>query len=128
MITHRHLAFALGIFALVEIGSGVWRFLTTPAGQNGLYFGLITGGIALLGALLAWFGQMLAGRIVGGLGIALTLLWFCYDLYKDLQANIAIGPTEIRKLLVIGVGVAALVVACLPGRTDEAASEANLNR
>src|SRR5262245_21694261 len=113
MITHRHLAIVLGVFGLANIVSGLWRFLSTDGGHNGLYFGLVTGGIALVGAILAWFGQMLAGRIVGTLAATGVLLWFCYDLYKDLAANPTIGQQEIRKLIVIAIGVVTAVVICL---------------
>ena len=44
----------------------------------------------------------------------MVLLWFSYDLYKDLNANFVIGETEIRKLIVIAVGIATAMVFCLP--------------
>ncbi|WP_425617714.1 hypothetical protein NA78x_001399 [Anatilimnocola sp. NA78] len=114
MTGSKRIALALGLFGVVVIGSGLIRFLSTPAGQNGLYFGLVMGGIVLAGVLLAGLNLVLAGRIVGGLGIALVLLWFGYDLYQDLAANFVIGSAEIRKFVVLGAGVAAAILIILP--------------
>jgi hypothetical protein len=116
MSTAQRIALALGLFGLAVIGSGLFRYLTDPGGQNGLYFGLVMGGIALAGALLAAFNQILAARLVGGLGIAFVLLWFGYDLFQDLSRNFVITGTEIRKSLILAAGVVAALVIYLPGK------------
>lgn len=107
---------ALTIFGLVVIGSGLFRYLSTTGGENGLYFGLVMGGLVLLGALLLGVGQRLAGSLVGAVAIALVLMWFSYDMYRDVVATQTVGSAEIRKSIVLVVGVAAAIVLFLPSK------------
>ncbi len=114
-MTSKQLAAAIGVFGLAVIGSGLIRYLTTPGGENGLYFGLVMGGLAVVGARLAALNQMLAGRIVGGLAVAFVCLWFGYDLYKDSQAaNFVFGSAEVRKVIVLALGALTAAALFLP--------------
>ena len=88
MITHKQLAAAIGLFGLVVIGSGLVRYLTDTAGQNRTLLWPLCGRHGRYpGAVLAIFHLSLVGRIVAGLAIALVLLWFSYDMYKDLSGT-----------------------------------------
>jgi hypothetical protein len=116
MITYKQLAAVIGIFGLVVIGSGLIRYLTDSAGQNGLYFGLFAGGIALIGAALSAANLTLLGRIVAALAVALVLLWFSYDMYNDLKRNFVIGGAEVRKTIVLASGLLAAIAIGLPQR------------
>lgn len=99
----------IGVFGVAVIVSGLVRYLTTPAGQNGLYFGLVMGGLALLGAFLALLNLRLVGKIVGLLAVSFVLLWFGYDMYRDLAAKFVLGPDELRKAAVIALGAVTAV-------------------
>lgn len=113
-MNQNRLAAALAAFGAVVIGSGLVRYLTTPAGQNGLYFGLVMGGAVLSAALLAWLGKCTAARAWGGVVIGLIVLWFGFDTYRDLAAQGTFGSAEIRKGLVILHALVTAVCLCLP--------------
>jgi peptidoglycan/LPS O-acetylase OafA/YrhL len=114
MLTPKQLAAAIGLFGLAVITSGVIRMLTDANGQNGLYFGLVMGSVALLGAVLAGVNQLLLARIVAAFAVAVVLLWFGYDMFNDLKRNFKIGVPEIRKSILIVLGVALAIVMALP--------------
>ncbi|WP_254506974.1 hypothetical protein [Anatilimnocola floriformis] len=114
MISHKQLAAACGIFGLAVIAGGVIRILMDANGQNGLYFGLAMGSIALMAATFAFIGQIWPARIVAALAIFVVVLWFGYDMYRDLKNNFRIGEAEIRKSVVIALGVALAVILALP--------------
>lgn len=116
MITHKQLAAAIGAFGLAVIASGVIRMLTDARGHNGLYFGLVMGSIALVAAVLAVKRQFLLARIVAGFAIAVVVLWFAFDMYKDLSRQFKIGEPEIRKTVLIILGVALTIIMTLPVR------------
>lgn len=116
MLTNKQLAAAVGLFGLAVIASGVIRMLTDANGQNGLYFGLVMGSIALAGAVLAGVNQLLLARIVAGFAVAVVLLWFSFDMYKDLSRNFKIGEPEIRKSVLIVLGLTLAVIMALPAR------------
>jgi NADH:ubiquinone oxidoreductase subunit 6 (subunit J) len=116
MLTNKQLAAAVGLFGLAVIASGVIRMLTDARGHNGLYFGLVMGGIALLGAVLAGVNRPLLARIVAGFAVAVVVLWFSFDMYKDLSRNFKIGEPEIRKSVLIVLGLALAVIMSWPQR------------
>jgi peptidoglycan/LPS O-acetylase OafA/YrhL len=116
MLTNKQLAAAIGVFGLAVSASGVIRMLTDANGQNGLYFGLVMGSIALAGAVLAGVNRPLLARLVAGFAVAVVLLWFSFDMYKDLSRNFKIGEPEIRKSVLIVLGLALAVIMALPAR------------
>lgn len=116
MLTNKQLAAAIGLFGLAVIASGVIRMLTDARGHNGLYFGLVMGGIALIGAVLAGVNRLLLARIIAGFAVSVVLLWFSFDMYKDLSRNFKIGEPEIRKSVLIVLGVALAVIMAWPVR------------
>ncbi len=116
MLTNKQLAAAIGVFGLAVIASGIIRILTDVNGHNGLYFGLVMGGIALVGAMLAGVNRTLLARIVAGFAIAVVVMWFSFDMYKDLSRNSQFGEPEIRKTVLILLGVSLAVLMSLPKR------------
>jgi peptidoglycan/LPS O-acetylase OafA/YrhL len=116
MLTNKQLAAAIGVFGMAVIASGVIRMMTDANGQNGLYFGLVMGGIALVGAVLAAINQVRLARVVAGFAVAVVLLWFVYDMYKDLSRSFKIGEPEIRKSVLIVLGIVLTVLMALPRR------------
>ena len=120
MIFPKQLAAACGVFGLAVIASGVIRMLTDVKGQNGLYFGLVMGGIALAAAALAAMRQILAARIVASFAIAVVVLWFGNDLSK----NFSFGEAGIRKMILIVLGVALAVILALPIRATAPVKDA----
>ena len=92
-------------FGIAVISSGLYRYFMEPGGDNGLWFGLITGAAALLAAWLQtksrwrapglWLA-LIAGLLVGG--------WFSYE-------NFVKQKFELRMYLMIGV--ATLLLAAL---------------
>lgn len=122
MITHKQLSAVIGVFGLAVIAGGLIRyFFSVDPSTNGLYFGLVMGGTALLGAALAWVNQLLAARLVTAFAAAVVVLWFGYDMFKDLSSNFKITEAEIRKTIVLILGVATAIAICLPIRKNSAA-------
>lgn len=117
MITHKQLAAVIGVFGLAVIAGGLIRyFFSADPSTNGLYFGLVMGGIALVGAVLAFVNQVLPARLITAFAAAVVVLWFGYDMFKDLSNNFKITEAEIRKTIVVVLGVATAVAICLPIR------------
>lgn len=116
MFTISRSAIALFIFGAVVIGSGVFQFVTSKSGHNGLYFGLVMGGLALAGALLVALKLRWTGSIVGYLAIAFVLLWFGYEMYGAVVKKHKFGRPEIRKSIVLAAGLAAAIALALPSR------------
>lgn len=114
MLTRTQLAGLIGIYGLVVIGSGVIRYLGPDSSTNGLYFGLVLGGWALLGAGLVALNQVLAGRIFAAMAIAVVVMYFSYDVVKDLSNSFKITGTEIRKAFLVIGGLVTAVLMCLP--------------
>lgn len=107
---------AMALFGLAVIASGLIRYLTTTGGENGLYFGLVMGGLALIGALLAAFQFRLAGMLVGLMAIAFVVLWFGYDTYRDVASTHKFGSAEVRKAIVVALGIITAVALFAPSR------------
>lgn len=108
----RHRALALFLYALAVIASGLWRFATQEGGEKGLWFGLVMGGLGLVGA-----GLLRAGRTRVGMGFAIVTLafvggWFAYESFVDK----GLAHAEPRQLIILALSV--VVAACLlaPGR------------
>lgn len=117
MITSKLLAATIGVFGLAVIAGGVIRYyFSADPSTNGLYFGLVLGGWALVGAVLAAVNQVLAARLVTAPAVAVVVMWFSYDMYKDLKNEFKITSTEVRKAVVVVLGVASGVAICLPLR------------
>lgn len=117
MLTSKQLAAVIGVFGLSVVAGGVIRhFFSADPSLNGLYFGLVMGGLALVGAILAVVNRLLAARIVAGVAVAVVVLWFSVDMYKDLKKQSKFTSTEVRKSIVVVLGVAAGVAVFLPIR------------
>ena len=123
-MTQRTLTAAICIFAIAVIASGAIRFLLDANGQNGLYFGLAMGGLAFLGAWLIAIDLVRVGKIVALFVVAVVLLWFTFDIYRDLNNEFKIGSAEVRKLSVIAVGASLLI--CFFFHTRESRDTASL--
>lgn len=72
-------ALALALFGLATTSSGLYRYLSAPDGEKGLWFGLVMGGLALAGALLLARGPRSVGLALGTIAVALVLGWFVYE-------------------------------------------------
>lgn len=117
MLTSKQLAGVIGVFGLAVVAGGVIRgFFSADPSTNGLYFGLVLGGMALVGAVLAAVNQIWAARIVTALAVAVVVLWFGFDMYKDLSGGAKFTSAEVRKSITIVLGVATAVAICLPIR------------
>ena len=114
MTPQKKAAAALGVFGLAVIAGGFIRYMGGLGGEKGLYFGLVMGGIALTAALLAGLNRILAARVTGGIAIAFVVLWFCVELYKTLSGNFVIGGPEVRKLILVALGIVTAFVLSRP--------------
>ena len=88
------------LYGLLVIGSGCFRYFTKPAGEKGLYFGLVMGGLALAAAFLIRSGRIRTGHLLGFTAIAFVAGWFLFEsLVKDG------GSYEPRLLLVAAISL-----------------------
>ena len=115
MLTNNQLAAVIGIFGLAVIAGGVIRhFFSADPSTNGLYFGLVMGGLAVIGAVLAGLNQVLSARVITALAVVVVVLWFGYDMLQDLSREFKITSAEVRKTIVVVLGLATGVAICLP--------------
>lgn len=106
MISRTFVSIATACFGGVVILSGFYRyFVEANGGENGLWFGLVMGGIALIAAMLQRTRSFLAGDCLAVVTSLLVGGWFCYE-------NFAKGKHELRMYLMILAAIAEL--ATLP--------------
>jgi hypothetical protein len=88
------------VYGLIVIASGCYRYLSRPAGEKGLSFGLAMGALAIVAAALLRSGRTRAGHVAGLCSLILVTGWFLFEaLIKDG------GNHELRLLLVAGLSV-----------------------
>lgn len=108
----RRKVFALRIFGLAVVGSGLFRFLSREGGVNGLWFGLVMGGLALAGAHFLARGRSGIGLPLAWCALVFVAGWFGYEAL--VQKGIA--AAEVRQLLILLTALATIVVLALPSK------------
>ena len=102
-------AWTTACFGVAVILSGVYRYFMEPGGATGLWFGVVMGGVALIGSLLQRTRLAVVGDLLAAVAALFVGGWFCYE-------NFAKGKHDIRMYLMIlvsAVELTALVVAWL---------------
>ncbi len=78
----------MGAYGLAVIVSGLIRFFSAVGGTNGLGFGLVMGGWALVAAVLLLLRWKVLGLILGWSAVLIVGTWFCLELQdKDSFVN-----------------------------------------
>ena len=93
----------MGLFGLIVIGSGLWRFFSAEGGYNGLWFGIVMGGLALISAGLLFVQKTKPGIILGSFSILLVGGWFGYESF----VKKGIANSEARQIIVIAATIIA---------------------
>ena len=112
MISRRIVSSITASFGVAVILSGLYRYYTADGGSNGLWFGLVMGGMALLAALLQRTRLALLGDALAAVAALFVGGWFCYE-------NFGKGKHELRMYLMIfvsAVELAVLVASRLRGK------------
>lgn len=87
-------ALCTAVYGIWLIGSGVYRYMDAPDGKNALGFGIFTGGLALIGALLFKLEKPLAAKVVTTIAILFVLGFFVTMIVKGTYPlNVRIGST-----------------------------------
>lgn len=68
-------------YGLAIYGSGLSRYFFFPGGENGLWFGLVMGSLALLGGVCFAKGKVRAGGVLGSLAILFTGGWYAWECF-----------------------------------------------
>ena len=69
---------ATAIFGLVVAAVGVWRHIESGGNPKALWFGVVMGGMAVLGALLLSLRNRLPGYVLIVLSLAFVGGWFLH--------------------------------------------------
>lgn len=92
----------LTLFGLATIASGLLRYLPREGGEKGLWFGLICGTLALLGALVLARGNTRLGLGLAYTAIAFVVGWYTFELFFRGKA---LAEAETRHIAVLLVGL-----------------------
>lgn len=97
----RHCALALASFGAATLASGLYRYLSAPDGEKGLWFGIVMGSVALGAACSLIRGYRILGIGLGGFAIATVGGWFVYEalILKG------VARAELRQLVLIVIAV-----------------------
>lgn len=103
---------AFGVWVII---GGVLRYLEQPDNPKGLYFGLFSGVIALVGAVFLLKEKRIVGYIFAGIAILFVGGFFASQLPKG--GNY----TSVRVLITLAASVINLIVLLLPAQKAAAA-------
>lgn len=110
----KHYVVSWWIYGIIVIASGGYRYYSQPDGHKALYFGLVTGALAMAAGLLLCAGKTIVAHVAGFLSVAFVAGWFLFEsLVKDG------GSREPRLLIVAAISLlqAALAVKTLRSGT-----------
>ena len=110
----------LFLFGLAVLASGFLRFFGQEGGDKALWFGLVMGGLALLGAVCLRVGRARLGWGLGVLAVVFVGGWFGYESF----VRKGLAAAELRQLVILGLAVAT-AAALWAGRTDLRRSDAS---
>jgi len=97
------LALITACFGITVILSGLYRYFMEPGGSAGLWFGLVMGGLALVGAILQLTKVPAVGDVLAVLAAIFVGGWFCFE-------NFGKSKHEIRMYLMIIASIVELVL------------------
>lgn len=86
-------------FGLAVIASGCWRYFGADGGDKGLWFGIVMGGLALIGALAPLPRKVSLGLVWSS--VLLVAGWFAYECF----VRKGWAEAELRQLLVLGLAI-----------------------
>lgn len=101
MISRAGVSVMTVVFGAAVILSGLYRYFLEPGGIKGLWFGLVMGAVAVLGALLLRTRAVLPGLGLAALTALLVGGWFSYE-------NFGEAKHELRMYLMILVSLVEL--------------------
>lgn len=93
------------IYGLAVIASGMIRYLGSPGGDAGLWFGVVMGGLAVAASGCFWTDRVLFGTILTWFTIAVVGGWFVFEALIEK----GIFEAEVRMLAILGITFAAAV-------------------
>ena len=96
-------------FGLIVLASGLWRYFGAEGGTNGLWFGVVMGGVAMASGGLFRIGMATAAGVLAWVSIALVGGWFGYEALIKKGITVA----EPRQLIVIAVTILASLAMIL---------------
>ncbi len=102
-------------FGSVVFASGLWRYFGAEGGSNGLWFGVVMGGLAVASGVLFHVRKKSAANLTAWLAILFVGGWFGYEALIKKGITVA----EPRQLMVIAVAAfTAIALVMLSRETD----------
>lgn len=108
----RYRSLAIAVYALLVIGSGVLRYATAEGGGKALWFGIVMGGLSLVGAALHHKGLRRVGLGVTFVVLAFVGGWFGYEAF----VRKGLAAAEVRQLVIFGLSLVLAVLLLRPAR------------
>jgi hypothetical protein len=100
-------AASLVLFGAATLASGLYRYLSAPDGEKGLWFGLVMGSMGLGAALALGRGRRVVGGVLGVLSVVLVGGWFSYEAL--VLKGLAVAETRQLALIVMAFVVGVIV-------------------
>ena len=110
MISRQKKTFAVALYGLAVIASGLLSVAAPESGKAGLWFGFVFGGLALGASTLLWMKWRIVGMGTAWIAVAFVGGWFVYDAF----IKSGFGHGDLRKYSVIAISLLIAVVLCLP--------------
>ena len=86
------------VYAVTAAAVGVWRHLQTGESPQAMWFGIVMGAVALLGALLLSLRNRIAGYVLIAISLSFVVGWFL----KRMLSGHSDG-TSVRVILILVV-------------------------
>ncbi len=98
----------LALYAVLTAVSGIYRYASAPGGVEALWFGVVMGGVAALGALCMRIGRRRLGLALGAFAVLTIGGWFVYEAL--IQKGIAVAERRQLGMIVLSVVVGGVLV------------------
>lgn len=89
------------LYGLLVVASGQLRYWSRAGGENAPWFGLVTGGLAVLGGLLLRRGHARVGFTFTALSLAFVSGWFTFEIF----VKTGFGEAELRQKVVLSLAL-----------------------
>ena len=102
----------IGLFGVVVIGSGWWRYLGADGGTTGLWFGMVMGGLSLLSSGLFAARINIAAHALAWTCLVVVGGWFVYEALIENGGSNA-EPRQLVVIVVTLVSTGLFIYSCL---------------
>jgi hypothetical protein len=101
------------LFGLIVAAAGVWRHVESGGNPKALWFGVVMGGLAVLGALLLFLKRRVPGYVLMVLSLAFVGGWFLHRTISGHEEGLSA-----RIVLILAACAAETVVLLLKSRSE----------